>query len=420
MSEVIVMIIDSLHVKNFKILKEFKYDLSENINLLFGANGSGKTTVTEILNFFMQLNEKKMSSYISSLEDNDIQIKSYFFDYYNNYSTYCDGYNNVYLKLEFKIDGTPVEYVVEIDNENNILEEILKIRLKDRMSVVYDRKKMKFNSNLLKVVKPFYYFFENEAKTTFLSILKYLYEVEFDYETKKDSLELYYIKKISMGIITETSLHNRSFDLKRAYKLEVFNRIDKNADYKENLEGFVDTVELFSEFAKGIDESILECKHILIESNEDNDIFSIAIVKELGGDEISIPLLKESTGTQKYLQYFDWIIKIINDTKAVYVFDEFGLHLHDNLQYRILEYITRIAKENGVQLILSTHNANLLNVTWLEKNERQFIHINPITGERKVMNLVGKDSKENYRKKYLDGFYGGAPRRTRLNLNLDG
>lgn len=418
------MIIHSLEVKNFKILKNFKYNLSDNVNLLFGANGSGKTTVTEILNFFMQLNKRKMVSYRMSLEDRDSDIAQTFknvaLDYYNNYSTCCDDKSNIYLKMKFEVDKIPCEYTVELDNTNVIVEEILKMKLNQRLSTVYNRSTKQFTSELENIIKPYYYFFENESRTTFLSIFDYLLEVELDDEVKKSSKVLNNIRKTIDSIICNTDLHNRGFDIKHANQLSEMNSIAIDEHFETNFKDFSRYVENFSDFVTEIDDTIIECKSVLLDENERMRIYSIVAVKEFYGDEIEVPFTLESTGTKKYLDYFDWISKMIGGIDSVYVCDEFGLHLHSNLQYRILEYLTRIAKEKGIQMILSTHNSSLLNCEWLNKDEKQVINVNPITGERRIMNLVGKDSKENFNTKYLGGFYGGAPKRSKLNLNFDG
>lgn len=419
------MIIESLKVKNFKMLKEFEYNMAENINLIFGENGAGKTSITEIFNFYIQLNIKKFISYKSSFEEESAKkIEELFndkiFDYYKNYSTHDNLQDNIILEINFIINEKPVFYMVEIDSENTIKNEVLKIRLDKRMAIIFNRSTKKFHSTIEKIIKPYYYFFTNESKTTYLSIFKYLINIEFDESVIETSALLEYIKKMTNQVITDTEYHNRVASIGIRKTLEEVNNIKNDSYFDKSYQNFINRVDRFSNFITEIDDSIIECKSVMINDNDDFKSYKLAVVKKLNNKEIVIPMNLESSGTRNYLKYFDWIDRIINEDGGLYVSDEFGLHLHENLQNRIFEYLVNLSKKNKLQFVITTHSSNLLNVDYISKKEKQILLVNAITGQRSIKNFIGVDAKENYSSKYLSGIYGGAPRSAKLRLFDDG
>lgn len=47
------MKINKIHISNFRILKDFKLDIEEELSLVIGKNNSGKTSILTILDKFL-------------------------------------------------------------------------------------------------------------------------------------------------------------------------------------------------------------------------------------------------------------------------------------------------------------------------------------------------------------------------------
>ncbi len=416
------MKIERISVKNFKVFKEFEMNF-EDINLIYGANGSGKTTIGEIFNFFYQLNEKKVINYRNSFNDatdSDDVFKTFnniAFNYYNTYCTMDGSYENMSLEVEFTIDDLPGYYEVEINKDNEIVNEIFKYRFNTRIQTIFDRAKNTFCSELAKDIKPYKYHFDNEVKTTYISIIKYLCEVELS-KDKLDKSDMFdVISKFTTPCIMETKYHNRLFNLGVGGKMDEVVIIARDSNYEDNYNDFKEYADKLSYFICQIDDSIIDCEYKLdgTHPNSGNrEFYVLHTIKNIGGREVEIPMSMESSGTRNYLDYFNWLTQIEEGRNTIIVSDEFGVHLHENLQKRIFDYIIKESRKKEVQVVITTHNTNLMNSDALTSKEKQILNVNPINGSRYIKNLVGRDVKENFALKYKQGIYGGAPVDTKL------
>ena len=93
------MIINKIHIKNFRAIKELDLSFDKNISLFIGDNGTSKTTILEAINFCcsqsFNSSRVKYSDFYNNTDDN-IEIKVYFDSDYT--ISIQDGYNKKNIK----------------------------------------------------------------------------------------------------------------------------------------------------------------------------------------------------------------------------------------------------------------------------------------------------------------------------------
>ena len=131
------------------------------------------------------------------------------------------------------------------------------------------------------------------------------------------------------------------------------------------------------------------------------------VKKLIYNDLIEISFDNESTGTQKLLQLFPFLIGCVSGSIAIV--DEFDSGIHDILVKNIIENIYTSIKG---QLILTTHNTYLLEAD-LPKDSVYTFKIDSLAN-KKLTPITELDGKRihpnlNIRRRYLNGVYGGTP-----------
>ncbi|MEG0771145.1 MAG: ATP/GTP-binding protein [Clostridia bacterium] len=116
---------------------------------------------------------------------------------------------------------------------------------------------------------------------------------------------------------------------------------------------------------------------------------------------------EESDGTRRIL---DLIEILFEEKKKVYFIDEIDKSLHPQLTYRFIKEFLEASKAKNIQLIITTHEQQLLNFDLLRQDEIWIASKNKV-GETSLYSLdeynVRFDQKVD--KAYLEGRYGGVP-----------
>jgi AAA15 family ATPase/GTPase len=126
-------------------------------------------------------------------------------------------------------------------------------------------------------------------------------------------------------------------------------------------------------------------------------------------DNILFKTEDESDGTQRLFDIIPLLIDIVNEKKT-YIIDELDRSLHPNLTRSILELFLESSKGVHSQLIVTTHEASLLDLKLLRKDEIWFTEKNE-DGESKVYSLEEFHPRydKEIRKGYLQGRFGAIP-----------
>lgn len=119
--------------------------------------------------------------------------------------------------------------------------------------------------------------------------------------------------------------------------------------------------------------------------------------------------LHESEGTQKLFELSPFIYKALKE-KRVLIIDEFDARFHPLLTRKILELFNSEDNE-GAQLIITTHDTNLLSSDLLRRDQIEFVEKDKL-GSSHLYSLVqfkGIRNTASFEKDYIQGKYGAIP-----------
>jgi hypothetical protein len=128
-------------------------------------------------------------------------------------------------------------------------------------------------------------------------------------------------------------------------------------------------------------------------------------------EQYAIPLERESIGTQRFFSRIGpWIIAL--ERGGILFVDDIEVSTHTLLTKHLVEMMQNPEiNTNGAQLIFTTHDTMLLNLSFLRRDQIWFVDKNDKTLSSSLFALwdfsVRKD--ENIQKGYLQGRYGAIP-----------
>lgn len=165
---------------------------------------------------------------------------------------------------------------------------------------------------------------------------------------------------------------------------------------------------------------------IMLRSREDHSMYILELVE----DEIKCKTLKfqhqhgqslyslkeESDGTIRLLDLLEVLLSNSSDT--VYIIDEVSRCLHPLLTKKFIVDFLSLAAERNIQLIVTTHEADLMDLDILRQDEISFISKRDTDGTSKIYELekFGARFDKRIRKAYLEGEYGAIPQMNGRNL----
>ena len=126
----------------------------------------------------------------------------------------------------------------------------------------------------------------------------------------------------------------------------------------------------------------------------------------------------ESIGTQRMIYLAPVIIEALMNGSTLVV-DEFESQLHTKLSAAIVEmFNTNDANPNNAQLIVATHDTNLLSAGILRRDQIAFVDKDEDkkSSVYSLSDFTGVRNDERYEKSYLGGGYDGLPNIGRLKL----
>lgn len=129
-----------------------------------------------------------------------------------------------------------------------------------------------------------------------------------------------------------------------------------------------------------------------------------------GSDELAhLEIAYESDGTQRLLELIPILLSLIG-TEKVFVVDELDRSLHPSLSYKILELFLSKTENHASQLVVTTHEAGLLDLELLRRDEIWFVEKNRY-GESEVYSLEEYAPRydADIRRGYLMGRFGAIP-----------
>lgn len=145
-----------------------------------------------------------------------------------------------------------------------------------------------------------------------------------------------------------------------------------------------------------------------LEYKEDEKTEISKLMFQHGMDEESYEYGEESDGTQRLIELLDVILNDDND--KVFVIDELDRSLHPQMTIKFVETFLKFSKEKKTQLIITTHESNLMDLNLLRRDEIWF-------AEKENDNSTNLYTLEKFKirydkvvsKNYLAGRYGAVP-----------
>jgi hypothetical protein len=148
-----------------------------------------------------------------------------------------------------------------------------------------------------------------------------------------------------------------------------------------------------------------------LRKNENNEykIKKIGLEHLTGeGEPVVFDIENESDGTQRLFDFIPTLHQLAK-TDAVFVIDELDRSLHSRLTYAIFELFHKLTAKNESQLIATTHEALLLDLELLRRDEIWFVEKENNSSRLFSLDQFQERSDKVVSKSYLLGRYGAIP-----------
>lgn len=407
------MKIKNIEVKNFRLLKNIIIELDEKTTIIVGKNNSGKTSLTELLNLFLNAENKKICADDFNLQClneflNDFKIIPKIEMYITLEYEDSDEWENIIPFITTLEAKNEIKILFEYSPENSekFLEEIN--QLKDSKNILELKEKIKENYRILKrpyrekqqicepikdiQIKNLFSFFNIEAQRS-------LDDGNSNQSNKFSQLMNNYYDKLKSNNSLEEQRKKLETQIKSA-----------NIDFDDCISEFFETfIESFMEFGfPG-----LEGNKIKLKSNLESSLLFKNIMKIYyeNGNEL-LPEKYNGLGYSNLLYIIAKLLSFqsINQEKnksmlCLIAIEEPEAHMHPQMQKVFIEKINKFLENRKFkcQIIITTHSAEIISNSEL-KNIRYF--------NRKICNTEVKDlmqfnekakEKENieFLKKYI-------------------
>jgi len=155
-----------------------------------------------------------------------------------------------------------------------------------------------------------------------------------------------------------------------------------------------------------------EGNELLFERTDTNHYFSITIQakhESSDGNSMELDLSDESDGTQRLLNLLPALHRL-KQGNAVFFIDEIDRSMHPILSKRFLEYFLNSCNGGQHQIIVTTHESNILDLELLRRDEIWFAEKDK-TGSTRLYSLSDFKVRNDLdiRKNYLQGRFGAIP-----------
>lgn len=438
-----------LKLKNFMSFKDITINLESKKNepkkvvIIYGQNGSGKSTITKAFSVLKRtIQTMQVRDMLSDILDDkfippeDIPLKPEIVldmlksrlsnntieKVISNYKM-IGSKESMSLEYGFNINGNIGSYYIEMDDDS-IIEERLEYKLNKKKSCYFE-----INKNLKMINQKI---FKSEemlndikqqvkmywGKHSFLSII--LYEVT----EKSESYVRSNIIENLLEVINQFGKIN--YKIRKAHNDEN-SSIDTDDYLLENLEyGVIDinqkeelavVEKVLNNFLKSLFDDV---KKAFYKTNVEKEkiTYSLWLTKKIENLEYDINFEKESTGTQEILELLPYLM-LAASGKCV-IIDEYGIGIHDLLAAQLIKSVSQHLKG---QLIITTHNTLIMDQSDIPAESLYFIM------DDKKLNKSVKcvtDLEErlhpnyNYRKRYFTkDIYGEALPKINIDIDLE-
>lgn len=220
----------------------------------------------------------------------------------------------------------------------------------------------------------------------------------------------------TMAYTAEIFMHDNEI---RENIIRIVNMVDTNIKGINVKESLVDDKDVQAEEAKRMAEAIMRIRNIgqIPQKLKKVEIFTNHIIYNGNEtvDNIAMPFEIESLGTIRMFSFLGpWFDTLRNG--GVLVIDEFGMSLHTKLSIELIKLFSAIANPHCAQLIITTHDTNILRkdllrrdqIWFTEKSEQGVSDLYSLV-EYKINQATSVRNDASFGKDYLLGRYGAIP-----------
>jgi len=176
------------------------------------------------------------------------------------------------------------------------------------------------------------------------------------------------------------------------------------------------TISMETEKAKILNELLLAdlgiTQYGINETGDKPNVLMVHQVKEnMENEKYPLPLENESAGTQRFFARIGPWLHALNEGRIL-IIDELEASLHPLLTRRLVEMMQDPSvNTKGAQLLFTTHDVMLLDLSLLRRDQIWFTEKNPDTAATEVYSLweFSPRKNENIRNGYLQGRFGAVP-----------
>ena len=121
-------------------------------------------------------------------------------------------------------------------------------------------------------------------------------------------------------------------------------------------------------------------------------------------------MTEESSGIRKLFEIVCPIIDILQKGKIL-ICDEIEYGLHESIVQYIVKSFNKVNKDSEAQLIFTTHDTSLLDLSIFRRDQIWFTQLNEdrATDLYSLLEIKNVRKSENISKGYVDGKYGAVP-----------
>ena len=390
--------------------------------VIYGANASGKSNLIKVMALIKNMTTKSLSSVAK-----EIPVKPF------KLGNKVGGYSKI--EVEIKIGKLNFAYGVKFNNKIIKNEWLVQINKRSE-KIIFERKStLKETAVILPKVK-----FKNKedeqfakfvgrgtsANKTFLKEcldrnLTFIDAINDVYEWFDDKLKVFFPKTRFRGMEFHLD-DNKDLSQSMSKFLKYFNTgvsdlMPKKINYETEIKNLPTKAinELITDLEKG--------KRALIVSNDNRVGYAfekdkkglveafklVTIHKNKKGENIEFEMIEESDGTRRLIDFIPMLVDLTKND-SVYLIDEIDRSMHPILTKGIMEFFLNINKETKGQLIVTTHESNLLNLDLFRNDEIWFVEKNEHGASHFYSLLEFKPRNDkDIKKGYLNGRFGAIP-----------
>ena len=391
--------------------------------IIYGANASGKSNLIKVLSLIQSMATK-------SLSDSSKEIPVEFFKLRDK----VGGYSKI--EVEIKVGNNNYAYGVKF-NKKIIAEEWL-YQINKRIEKKIFERKTSSNSTSVEFQNIKFKNQEDEQfaqfigrgtseKKTFLREcqdrnLNFISQVNEVYDWFDNKLKVFFprtrFRGMEFRLESDRDLSKSMSRFLKYFNTGVSDLLKKEIEDYENgikelpREAINDIIEDLEEGNRAIVGTTDNRRSYAFEKDKKGKVKVYKLVTShlnKSGKDVVFEMDEESDGTRRIIDFIPMLVDI-SKNDSVYLIDEIDRSMHPILSRGILEYFLNQPMKTKSQMIVTTHESNLLDLDLFRKDEIWFVEKNKFGSSNFFSLLEFKPrSDKDIKKGYLNGRFGAIP-----------